>query len=91
LLGAFSFAWLLGLVPGAPGGLLTTAITFESKLFSGSGYHAIALYRLVSILAEAAGAGLAARRKYYKAFSGFVLSSPSSDEGWIKRTARKQQ
>ncbi|MEH2323397.1 MAG: lysylphosphatidylglycerol synthase domain-containing protein [Nostoc sp.] len=64
LLGAFSCAWLLGLViPGAPGGLGVFEATayellrhhFPSALVFG----AIALYRLISILAETAGAALA--------------------------------
>ncbi|ODG98756.1 hypothetical protein A4S05_07485 [Nostoc sp. KVJ20] len=64
LLGAFSCAWLLGLViPGAPGGLGVFEATayellrhhFPSALV----FSAIALYRLISILAETAGAGLA--------------------------------
>jgi len=81
LLGAFSFAWLLGLiVPGAPGGLgvfEATAITFESKLFSGLVISAIALYRLV-ILAEAAGAGLAwLNENITKHFPVLVLSTPA--------------
>jgi len=64
LLGAFSLAWLLGMViPGAPGGLgvfEVTAIALLQQRFSpGLVISAIALYRLVSILAEAAGAGLA--------------------------------
>ena len=64
LLGAFSLAWLLGLVvPGAPGGLgvfEATAIALLQQRFSpGLVISAIALYRLVSILAESAGAGLA--------------------------------
>ena len=64
LLGAFSLAWLLGLVvPGAPGGLgvfEATAIALLGQRFPpGLVISAIALYRLVSILAEAAGAGLA--------------------------------
>ncbi|MCL5272046.1 MAG: lysylphosphatidylglycerol synthase domain-containing protein [Gammaproteobacteria bacterium] len=64
LMGAFSLAWLLGLViPGAPGGLgvfEVTAITLLQHSFSpGLVISAIALYRLVSILAEAAGAGFA--------------------------------
>jgi uncharacterized membrane protein YbhN (UPF0104 family) len=63
-LGAFSLAWLLGLViPGAPGGLgvfEATAIALLQQSFSpGLLIGAIALYRLISILAEAAGAGLA--------------------------------
>ena len=64
LLSAFSFAWLLGLVvPGAPGGLgvfEATAIALLQGSFSGGLIiSAIALYRMVSIIAEAAGAGLA--------------------------------
>ncbi|AFZ59507.1 flippase-like domain-containing protein [Anabaena cylindrica FACHB-243] len=64
LLGAFSFAWVLGLViPGAPGGLGV----FEATALTLLQYHfpaalvisAIALYRLISILAEIAGAALA--------------------------------
>ncbi|MHC0062608.1 lysylphosphatidylglycerol synthase domain-containing protein [Nostoc sp. UIC 10890] len=64
LLGAFSCAWLLGLViPGAPGGLGV----FEATAYELLRHHfpaalvfsAIALYRLISILAETAGAGLA--------------------------------
>jgi len=64
LMAAFSLAWLLGLViPGAPGGLgvfEATAIALLQQSFSpGLTIGAIALYRLISILAEAAGAGLA--------------------------------
>lgn len=64
LLSAFSFAWLLGLVvPGAPGGLgvfEATAIALLQHHFSGGLIiSAIALYRIVSVLAEATGAGLA--------------------------------
>lgn len=64
LMGAFSLAWLLGLlIPGAPGGLgvfEVTAIALLQHSFSpGLVVSAIALYRLVSILAETAGAGLA--------------------------------
>ncbi|MDZ7956053.1 lysylphosphatidylglycerol synthase domain-containing protein [Nostoc sp. DedQUE09] len=64
LLGAFSCAWLLGFViPGAPGGLGVFEATayellrhhFPSALV----FSAIALYRLISILAETAGAALA--------------------------------
>jgi glycosyltransferase 2 family protein len=64
LLGAFSFAWLLGLViPGAPGGLGV----FEATAYELLRHHfpapiifgAIALYRLISILAETIGAALA--------------------------------
>jgi len=64
LVGAFSVAWLLGLVvPGAPGGLgifEATAIALLQQHFSGGLIiSVIALYRIVSILAEAIGAGLA--------------------------------
>ncbi|MGF2036141.1 MAG: lysylphosphatidylglycerol synthase domain-containing protein [Nostoc sp. CmiVER01] len=64
LLGAFSGAWLLGLViPGAPGGLGVFEATayellrhhFPSALV----FSAIALYRLISIVSETAGAALA--------------------------------
>ncbi|MEA5626136.1 lysylphosphatidylglycerol synthase domain-containing protein [Nostoc sp. UHCC 0251] len=64
LLGAFSCAWLLGLViPGAPGGLGV----FEATAYELLRHHfpaalvfsAIALYRLISILAETAGAAFA--------------------------------
>jgi glycosyltransferase 2 family protein len=63
LLGAFSFAWLLGLVvPGAPGGLgvfEATAIALLQQHFpTAVVLGATGLYRLVSIIAETAGAGL---------------------------------
>ena len=64
LLGAFSFAWLLGLVvPGAPGGIgvfeATAIALLQSQLPPAIVLSAVALYRLVSTLAEAIGAGLA--------------------------------
>ncbi|MEC4819781.1 MAG: lysylphosphatidylglycerol synthase domain-containing protein [Scytonema sp. PMC 1069.18] len=64
LLAAFSFAWLLGLVvPGAPGGLgvfEATAIALLQNYFpSAAVIAAIALYRLISIFAETAGATFA--------------------------------
>ncbi|QSJ20240.1 UPF0104 family protein [Nostoc sp. UHCC 0702] len=64
LLGAFSVAWLLGLVvPGAPGGLgvfEATAIALLQHHFPAAlVISAIALYRLISIIAETAGAALA--------------------------------
>jgi glycosyltransferase 2 family protein len=64
LLSSFSFAWLLGLViPGAPGGLgvfEATAIALLHNDFAPAiVLSLVALYRLVSVLAEAAGAGLA--------------------------------
>ena len=64
LVTAFSLAWLLGLVvPIAPGGLgvfEVTAISLLEHSFSPAAViSAIALYRVVSILAEAGGDGLA--------------------------------
>ncbi|MBD2436109.1 lysylphosphatidylglycerol synthase domain-containing protein [Nostoc sp. FACHB-110] len=64
LLGAFSFAWLLGLVvPGAPGGLgvfeATAIALLQSRFPAAIVISAIALYRLISILAETSGAALA--------------------------------
>lgn len=64
LVSAFSFSWLLGLVvPGAPGGLgvfEATAISLLSQEFSaGLILGVVALYRLISIIAEIGGAGLA--------------------------------
>ncbi|MBD2625561.1 lysylphosphatidylglycerol synthase domain-containing protein [Trichormus variabilis] len=64
LLGAFSFAWVLGLVvPGAPGGIgvfEATALTILQHHFPAAlVISAIALYRLISILAEITGAALA--------------------------------
>jgi hypothetical protein len=64
LLGAFSLAWLLGLiVPGAPGGLgvfEATAIALLQYRFPAAlVISAIAIYRLISIVAETAGAALA--------------------------------
>jgi glycosyltransferase 2 family protein len=64
LLGAFSFAWLLGFVtPGAPGGLgvfeATAIALLQSHFPSALIISATVLYRLVSILAETTGAGLA--------------------------------
>jgi uncharacterized membrane protein YbhN (UPF0104 family) len=64
LLGAFSFAWLLGLViPGAPSGIgvfEATALTIlSSSLPPEIVLGAVALYRLNGTLAEILGAGLA--------------------------------
>jgi glycosyltransferase 2 family protein len=60
LLTSFSFAWLLGLiVPGAPGGLGIFEVTafglLDNHQFP-SEIAAVALYRLISILAEAIAA-----------------------------------
>ncbi|WP_414752377.1 lysylphosphatidylglycerol synthase domain-containing protein [Anabaena sp. CCY 9910] len=64
LLGAFSFSWLLGFViPGAPGGLgvfeATAIALLQNRFPSAAVISAIALYRLISIIAETAGAVLA--------------------------------
>lgn len=64
LLSGFSLAWLLGLVvPGAPGGLgifEVVAIALLGHLFpAGILLAVVALYRFVSVTAEAIGAGLA--------------------------------
>jgi uncharacterized membrane protein YbhN (UPF0104 family) len=63
LISLFSLAWLAGLViPGAPGGLgvfEAIAVTLlQGWLTPGVVLAAVALYRLVSTLAEALGAGL---------------------------------
>lgn len=64
LIGAFSFAWLLGLViPGAPGGIgvfEATAIALLQQFFPMALIiSASVLYRLISIIAETAAASLA--------------------------------
>ncbi|WP_088891882.1 lysylphosphatidylglycerol synthase domain-containing protein [Leptolyngbya ohadii] len=64
-LSGFSIAWLLGLViPGAPGGIgvfEATAVALLSNHFPAAVVlGGVALYRLISTLAEAAGAALAA-------------------------------
>ena len=61
LISSFSLAWLLGLVvPGAPGGIgvfEATATALLGALFSpGLILSVVALYRLISILAEVVGA-----------------------------------
>ncbi len=60
---AFSLAWLMGTVaPGFPGGIGVfepIAIALLGRIFPfGVTFSAVALYRLISTLAEAAGAGL---------------------------------
>ena len=64
LLGAFSLAWLLGLVvPGAPGGIgvfeATVTVLLKGQFSAGLILSAVAFYRLISVLAEVAGAFLA--------------------------------
>jgi uncharacterized membrane protein YbhN (UPF0104 family) len=64
IISAFSFAWLLGLVvPGAPGGIgifeATAIALLDSQLPPAIVLGSVALYRLISTLAEAVGAGAA--------------------------------
>ncbi|MEO0407178.1 MAG: lysylphosphatidylglycerol synthase domain-containing protein [Cyanobacteria bacterium P01_A01_bin.135] len=64
LLSGFSLAWMLGLViPGAPGGIgvfeATALALLEPVLPAAELLGAIAVYRLVSTVAEAIGAGVA--------------------------------
>lgn len=64
LMGAFSFAWLLGLVvPGAPGGIgifEATAIALLDDRFSAAVIlGAVAFYRLISVMAESSTAAIA--------------------------------
>lgn len=71
LFSAFALAWLLGLVvPGAPGGIgvfEATAIALLGQQFSpGLILSVVALYRLISILAESIGAGFAYLQKAKK-------------------------
>ncbi|XTZ20750.1 MAG: hypothetical protein ACQZ3M_04890 [cyanobacterium endosymbiont of Rhopalodia fuxianensis] len=64
LLNAFSFAWLLGLViPGAPSGIGVFEATIIFLLRTENFpiqivLSTIAIFRLISILAEVTGAGL---------------------------------
>ncbi|MGC9502424.1 lysylphosphatidylglycerol synthase transmembrane domain-containing protein [Baaleninema sp.] len=62
--GGFSLAWLLGLViPGAPGGIgvfeATAVAVLDGEFPAVTVLAAVALYRLISVAAEALGAGLA--------------------------------
>jgi hypothetical protein len=65
LFSVFSFAWLMGLiVPGAPGGIgifeaIAIALLSQQHFPKGTILGAIALFRVISILAEAIAAGLA--------------------------------
>jgi glycosyltransferase 2 family protein len=63
LIGAFSFSWLLGLVvPGAPGGVgvfeVTAIALLDNHFATALILSVVALYRLISVLAETIGAGL---------------------------------
>jgi hypothetical protein len=75
LLSAFCFAWLMGLVvPGAPGGLgvfeATAIALLDQQLPTGLILTGIALFRLVSILAEISAAGLATLSERMQGISG---------------------
>jgi uncharacterized membrane protein YbhN (UPF0104 family) len=65
LLSVFSFSWLVGLVvPGAPGGLgvfeATMLSILDKSYFSPAlVLSSVAAYRIISIVAELIGAGLA--------------------------------
>jgi uncharacterized membrane protein YbhN (UPF0104 family) len=64
IFGAFSVAWLFGLViPGAPGGIgvfeATVLALLRSLYAPGVLLSIVALYRLISVVSEAGGAGLA--------------------------------
>jgi glycosyltransferase 2 family protein len=64
ILSAFSFSWVLGLVvPGAPGGIgvfeATAIALLSSQVPTGTIIGGVALYRMISILAELTGAGFA--------------------------------
>ena len=64
LLSVFSAAWLLGLVvPGAPGGMgvfeATAIALLDGQFSAGVVLTSVAIFRVVSILAEATAAGLA--------------------------------
>ncbi|PPT07777.1 Putative transmembrane protein HieC [Geitlerinema sp. FC II] len=64
LFGGFSLAWLLGLVvPGAPGGIgvfeATAVAVLNGEFPAVTVLAAVALYRLMSVLTEVSGAGLA--------------------------------
>lgn len=64
IVGAFGLSWLLGLIiPGAPGGIgvfeATALALLGAQLPAAPLLGSIALYRLISTLAEAIGAGLA--------------------------------
>jgi glycosyltransferase 2 family protein len=63
LIGAFSFAWLVGFIVPVPGGLgvfeATAIALLQNRFPAAIVISAIALYRLISIVAETAGAALA--------------------------------
>jgi glycosyltransferase 2 family protein len=64
ILSAFSFSWVLGLVvPGAPGGIgvfeATAIALLNSQIPTGTIIGGVALYRMISLLAEVSGAGFA--------------------------------
>jgi uncharacterized membrane protein YbhN (UPF0104 family) len=72
LLSAFSFAWLLGMiVPGAPGGMgvfeaTVIALLDKQQFPPGILLSTVAIFRLISILAEVVAAGVAWLGKNYE-------------------------
>jgi hypothetical protein len=79
LMGGFSFAWLVGLVlPVSPGGIgvfeATAIALLDGILTPGVLLGAVAVYRLVSILAEIIGAALAYLVKEDKEKYSLLLS-----------------
>jgi hypothetical protein len=78
-MGGFSFAWLVGLVlPVSPGGIgvfeATAIALLDGILTPGVLLGAVAVYRLVSILAEIIGAALAYLVKEDKEKYSLLLS-----------------
>lgn len=83
LISAFCFAWLLGLVvPGAPGGVgvfEATAIALLGRSYDpGIILSVVALYRLISTLAEAGGAGLAWLDEQRTGYTPLVVKKPQA-------------
>ena len=83
MMGSFSLAWLLGLIiPGAPGGLgvfEATALTAMTPQFSTAVVlGAVALYRLISTIAEALAAGLAVIDEHWNSTITPLKALPSA-------------
>lgn len=85
LVSTFSLAWLLSVVlPGAPGGVgvfEATAIALLNKSFPvGVLLSIVALFRFISILAEATGAGLAVLdERYRKSEDKLTTTQPAAE------------
>lgn len=98
VIGHFSVAWLFGLVvPGAPGGLgvfESTALALLAPAFTpATVLGAVALYRLVSTLAELLGAASAVLDERWNTAISMVKVSPqlpslsSAEDGVSRQTA----